>query len=131
MFKDANIKSKRELAQRLIDGEEFFTSAGWKISFVEEATNPFCHSTIAWNWSNYKDLQIKVDWRTNTPHSGVLCWCGNASLSNNRVIDLIGMVFRENGEYRYQSNTTIYKHVTRLKNKEIAEIFFMEGDDDA
>ena len=82
----ANIKSKKELAQRMLDGEVFVTSRGNKIYFNPETTcySPFTfynkgrdeEASIVGAWDSYKDLFIKeeVEWYEEIPEQGVLCW---------------------------------------------------------
>ena len=63
---NANIKSKKELAQRLSNGEVFYTPGNkYKLYFKESSDgNPFALDCASMNgaWSLYKELLIKKEW---------------------------------------------------------------------
>jgi hypothetical protein len=82
MYKNAGIKSKKEAAQRLIDGEVFYSPISQsEIKFVPSRTQPFRYvesrkfvdNCLDMAWDTFADWQVKVDWRENIGE-GVLCW---------------------------------------------------------
>jgi len=81
MYKNAGIKSKKEAAQRLIDGEVFYSPISQsEIKFVPSRTQPFRYvesrnvdNCLDMAWDTFADWKVKVDWRENIGE-GVLCW---------------------------------------------------------
>jgi len=74
-MKNANIKSKRELAERLINGEVFYSKTGAKIYYDENKSNPFRldGSTLLAYWDRYDEFYVKGSWFEGIPEEGVLC----------------------------------------------------------
>jgi hypothetical protein len=90
MLVNANIKSKKELAQRLIDGEVFYID-GNQILFCENTgTDPFRfnNESLYSCWNAYERFQKEVNWWDNIPEEGVLCWVSdtNKNLKSNPSI---------------------------------------------
>lgn len=74
MYKSAGIESKKEAAQRLINGEKFYWE-GLELRFDPSFAHPFrageCDLIGAWYY--YKLWDVKSEWYDNLGE-GVLCW---------------------------------------------------------
>jgi hypothetical protein len=102
MLVNANIKSKKELAQRLIDGEVFYTESGIKVFYDEiQDSTPFrlgIYNLVGDVWESYSSLFKEVNWWDNIPEEGVLCWVDDCDREPKRVAALI--TSKECGGYR-------------------------------
>lgn len=77
----ANLKSKKEAIERLLNGEVFYSITGSKIWYEENYHNPFRLSTssegIIELWYSYKQWTIEQNWYDNIPEDGILCCVSN------------------------------------------------------
>ena len=93
MKKNAGIKSKKEAAQRLIDGEVFYHN-GHSLKFDNQWVNPFRtiyglnNTKIDDEWSYFDNWETEIDWRENIG-KGVLCWVWNEIEYKTFVFDLL------------------------------------------
>ena len=117
---NANIKSKKELAQRLIEGEVFYTHAGNKVFYDGAMCNPFRWEGWVLNeiWEDFRPLQKKVSWQEEIPEQGVLCWVGDKG-GVNMVVATIIITFSELEEFSYKSIDDRWKYATPLTNEEV------------
>lgn len=81
MYKNANIKSKKEAIQRMMDGEVFYGEGGAKIYYEEASSGaPFrCvvdgrNNPLTGLFDLFDEWQTKTEWYENIPEQGVLCW---------------------------------------------------------
>lgn len=74
MYKNAGIKSKKEAAQRLINGEVFIFN-GCKVLFDASCASPFrlAGGSLDMDWHSYPEWCTKTEWYENLGE-GVLCW---------------------------------------------------------
>lgn len=87
---NANIKSKKELYQRLLDGERFVL---YSVSVYcdEKYNNPFRHGEVEFSIGN-KELgnvkqRIETKWYDNIPEKGVICWVWDSG--DEKRVDII------------------------------------------
>jgi len=89
MRKNAGIKSKKEAAQRLIDGEVFYWD-GAQLSFRDnDHEQPFGTIMISRSsnldmnvsWGSFDEWEVDVDWRENIG-KGVWCWVWDSDESD-------------------------------------------------
>lgn len=76
MYKNAGIKSKKEAAQRLIDGEVFYSSLlNQRIYFDDSNRNPFRYADERMKdcWDEFSEWKVEVNWHDDIG-DGVLCW---------------------------------------------------------
>lgn len=107
-MKNAGIKSKREAAQRLLDGEVFYNRVGDKIYFNESKTSPFLigNTILGPSWGDYKSWQTKPDWRDEVSEDNpVLCW-----VWNEKKYGVVAKVRNVRQDSKYQYSTTTGEH---------------------
>ena len=81
MYKAANIKSKEEALERLVNGEVFYTRSltegvleiKYDSTFVFKGGSPYRRGSEALpNWDSYRIWAVKELWHTNIPKHGVV-----------------------------------------------------------
>lgn len=117
MYKNAGIKSKKEAAQRLIDGEVFYC-AGRKIKFDPSCVNPFRFETVnIYVWDMYADWQIKPEWYENLGE-GRLCWVWDADGAPGQRVAIV--VKYEVGN-KFGTASVWWRYAEPLTDEELAK----------
>ena len=104
-YKNAGIKSKKELAQRLIDGEVFYWS-NIKVYFDDFFDNPFRNGDSSLDIFDYfEHFTTKTEWYEKldgTKENAVLCWSTiTGNLPDTRAFVIAS--YRPEQEYCYVS----------------------------
>lgn len=122
---NAGIKSKRELAERLMAGEEFFTLGGALISYEENASgSPFrfrVKDGLHDVWNSYESLQKEASWYENI-EKPILCWASDYKGQNNKLQGKLYLISTYTGESSYPfsgTDETIWKYATPVTQEEV------------
>lgn len=118
---NAGIKSKQELAERLMAGEVFWSS-DHKIYYDEREVNPFRVGTSALNgcWDDFKGFLIKKEWTETIPEEGVLCWVSDSvdkAVAGRYAIARVvtGYIPTDKYSYRTETGDCEYRYATPVK----------------
>jgi len=128
---NAEIKSKKELATRLMEGEVFWTQSGAKIYFLEENFQPydaipfrFDEIALDGSWEEYPDLQKEVIWYKNI-EKPVLCWCNDAEGCDNQksgaLLLVKGYTLKVSSDYPFDTNDNHWKYATPVTQEEASQ----------
>ena len=125
-YVNANIKSKEELAQRLMDGEVFYCG-GFKIYYDKDvAGSPFRFDDafLKDGWDDYKALLTKqeIPWYEDPDSFPCLCWVDHFDKNprgDKHEADII--IWYEDGCYVPQRDGTPWKHATPVTDEELKE----------
>ena len=130
-LKPAGIKTIREAIERLMNGEVFYPTEGWKIIYddgnVECGTgrsSPFkirCDGrseSVNYLWERVSDWQIEHKWEDDIG-DGVLCWVSDYDRTpgKNDYLRLI-TAYEKSGDYPYRSMEMGYEFATPLTLEE-------------
>ena len=123
MRKNAGIKSKKEAAQRLIDGEKFIWRST-ELFFDEKMQSyPFvavCKGStenIYIAFDHFAEWQTEIDWRENIG-KGVLCWVWDEI--EHKTCGLV-IDYKKHVDYPYRTGPCGWKHAEMLTDDEIKE----------
>lgn len=108
---NAGIKSKKELAQRLIDGEVFFNSNGHKVYFDCGENNPFRvnYSPMDSGWRHYEGFRVEPPWYENITEPAI-CWVWDSD-EGSKLLQLV-VSFGDDPDYPF---TTKYNKFTNAR----------------
>lgn len=121
MRKNAGIKSKKEAAQRLIDGEMFWFD-GWKIHFDDSEWVPFRidDDELYATWSTFAEWETEIDWRENIG-KGVLCWVWDRN-KEEKIIRVITGFIEKRGSQQYITRNNIgFNYAEPMTEAEVME----------
>jgi hypothetical protein len=128
---DVSFKSKKELAQALIDGRIFITPMGRKLYFLEQSeSSPFRYSaggsvsdSMSGVWGDYAKLQeeVEVMWYNAIPKQGVICWVWNTGKQKDATLKVVhGYSPHERAPYLIESGVG-YLYAIPVKAEELCE----------
>ena len=128
---NAGIKSKRELAERLLAGEEIYAVEGRRVYFSEDSTDsPFLleysqneSDHMLGIWNNYANCLVKreVPWYENITKP-VPCWVSNRETSIRDHIDLVDSVIKINNVPIFRAVSEVYwGYATPLTPEDLLE----------
>lgn len=132
MKKNAGIKSTKEAAQRLIDGEVFWCD-GYELKFDDQWLNPFRtiyglnNTEIDDEWSCFDAWQIEIDWRENIG-KGVWCWVWGDEYENKFRAVVIRYMPDKIHKYMIEtpSNFAAWKNAEPMTETEVMEYILNE-----
>ena len=121
---NARIKSKKELARRLMDGEVFYTPSGARVHYDEVEKEPFRVGRVPMvdSWRGYDRLLVEEEifWQEDIPEQGVLCWVWDNGGKEGATISKITSYETGWGEdYPYKDHENGWQHARPLTNEEI------------
>ena len=126
MYKNAGIESKKEAAQRLIDGEKFYWR-GMEISFDPSHTSPFRNgeSDLIRSWSNYEQWEVAFEWYDDLGE-GVLCWMWDSNEEPGERVRLVTRYAPEDASKFGTKNCAWFEHATPMTAEEVKKFLWGE-----
>ena len=117
---NAGIKSKKELAQRLIDGEAIYTPYFKLITFDEDKfEQPFTvgDNTLNATWRDFAECQLLAKWQDDIG-DGVFCWVSDYDENEKSKVRLI-LSYNPAATYAYYAQSGApYMYATPLTKEE-------------
>lgn len=126
MRKNAGIKSKKEAAQRLIDGERF----KWKSTelFFDELMkrSPFValykntKEDITTAFDCFDQWEVEIDWRENIG-KGVLCWVWDRNKEEKIIRVITGLIEKRGSQQYITINNIGFNYAEPMTEAEVME----------
>lgn len=127
----ANIKSKKDFAQRMLDGEVFYNTFGDKMYYDENSrTTPFPFlfkddggeiQPLGAAWNSFDRVMVEIKWDENIPEEGVLCWVSDTSPNSRRYAEIIISKKEEEG-YSYWTDECGWTYATPVTKEEVGNV---------
>lgn len=120
---NAGIKSKKELAERLINGEVFYHNgslARTEIKFILDYANPFRYGSDQLNlvWSEYESMLKEVAWYEDITEP-VICWVWDSDEVDKtpRVVESFG----DDPDYPFTTNNNKFMNARPVTPDELLQ----------
>ena len=123
--KNANIKSKRELIERMLAGEVFWLD-GKKIEFDESGSySPFSIGSAALDasWGLFTEMEKECPWHEDIPGCGVWCWVKDAE-SHKSVLRLITEYKKGHKRAFVMNANAIWEYAEPASQEDVIKHFF-------
>lgn len=125
---NAEIKSKKELATRLMAGEVFWSNNEYKVYYedVGGRSSPFRfgNSELSFCWADYATLQKEVIWYENI-EKPVLCWCSDsedyATQENGHLLLVKSYTRAGTSDYPFDTEEDQWKYATPVSQEEASQ----------
>ncbi len=130
MYKNAGIKSKKEAAARLLDGEKFYYK-GLEMSFDPAFTHPFRAGegglTRSWRYcTEWEEWNVKPEWYDDLGE-GVLCWVWDGNEEPRRRLGVVVRYVPSEDIFKFGlKNGVWYEHAEPMTAEEVKELLWGE-----
>jgi len=118
-MKKADIKSKQELARRLVTGEEFAAPEGQRLYFDEAHSDPFRYGSgvIGNSWDIYPVLLADTEWFEDIPEGGgVICY---VAFENSEIPSRVDVIRSYDPKYElFEGYAGSYKTAIPVKKED-------------
>ena len=124
---NAEIKSKKELATRLMDGEVFYKGGYFKLAYEEDGTgSPFRAGSTHMNsvWDEFEFLQKEVIWYENIDKP-VLCFVSDKKGCDNQNSGILVLIKSYTGagtsNYPFDTDDNQWAYATPVSQEEASQ----------